>query len=142
MKCGNNTKIWHPEKSVLLNCVIGDDCTVHAPVWIGNNVLIGDRVKIQAFAFIPDGVTIEDDAFIGPSATFTNDKYPPSAEWRETQVGRHAVIGANATVVCGVKIGEYAMVGAGAVVTKDVPAGALVAGNPARKLAIVKEKAA
>lgn len=132
MKQGSNCQIWHPHKSVLLDCKIGDDCTIHAPVWIGNGVKIGNRCKIQAFAFIPFGVTIEDDVFIGPHVCFTNDKYPPSEDRQYTLVKGGASIGANATIIAGVIIGEMAKVAAGAVVTKDVPSGASVKGVPAR----------
>lgn len=135
MKTGNNTKIWHPEKSVILDCEIGDDCTIHAPVWIGANVKIGNRVKIQAFSFIPDGVTIEDDVFIAPHVCFTNDKHPPShGNWSQTFVRNGAVIGANATILPGVTIGRRALIGAGAVVTKDVAPHQVVVGNPAKVL--------
>lgn len=125
--------IWHPEKSVILDCRIGNDCVIHAPVWIGNNVIIGDRCKIQAFAFIPEGVTIGNDVFIGPHVCFTNDRYPQAAgDWtlRKTVVGNGASIGANATILP-VHIGENAMIGAGSVVTRDVPADSTVYGNPA-----------
>lgn len=132
MKQGANCRIWHPEKSVLLDFQCGDDCTIHAPVWIGHNVVIGNRCKIQAFSFIPEGVTLADDVFIGPHTVFTNDKYPPSSELTRTVVGRGVSIGANCTIVCGVEIGDGAMVGAGSVVTKDVKPGVLVKGNPAK----------
>lgn len=109
---------------------------IHQPIFIGNNVEIGDGCKIQSFAYIPDGVTIEDNVFVGPGAVFTNDKYPPSngKEWRKTLVREGASIGANVTILCGVIIGKNAMVGAGAVVTKDIPDGETWVGNPARKL--------
>jgi acetyltransferase-like isoleucine patch superfamily enzyme len=127
-------RFWHIEKSVLLDFKIGDDCTIHAPVWIGNNVLIGNRVKIQAFAFIPEGVTLEDDVFIGPHVTFLNDKLPPSTTWEPTFVRAGASIGGGSTILPGVTIGEYALIGAGSVVTKDVPAKEMWAGNPASLL--------
>lgn len=134
-------KIWHPEKSVLLDYTIGEDCIVHAPVWIGNNVKIGSRVKIQAFAFIPDGVTIGDDVFIGPNVTFTNDKHPPSNKdnWYETYVHNGAVIGAGSTILPGLIIGNDAVVGAGSVVTRNIAPNAIVAGNPAKPLTSVEE---
>lgn len=133
MKAGKNTKIWHSELSVLLNCVIGERCTIHSHVWIGNNVVIGDDCKVQAFSFIPDGVVIGSNVFIGPRVTFTNDKYPPSSDWSETTVGDFVSIGAGAVILPGVRIGSHAMIGAGAVVTKDVPCGTMVYGNPARE---------
>ena len=132
MKTGKDTRIWHPSKSVLLNCVVGERCTIHAPVWIGNNVVIGDSCKVQAFCFLPDGVTLGNRVFLGPGVVFTNDKYPPSREWLETVVEDDVSIGANATICPGVKIGARAFVGAGSVVTKDVPSDAVVYGNPAR----------
>lgn len=125
-------KIWHPEKSVLLDFKIGENCTIHAPVWIGTNVVIGNRVRIQAFAFIPDGVTLEDDVFIGPHVCFTNDKYPPSSNWSKTLVKNGARVGAGAVILPGITIGEGATVGAGSVVTKDVEPLSTVVGNPAR----------
>lgn len=134
MKAGHGTKIWHPELSTLLDCVIGERCTVHSHVWIGDNVTIGNDCKVQAFAFIPDGVHISDHVFIGPRVTFTNCKHPPSKNWQTTHVGPHAVIGANATILPGVTIGAHAFIGAGSVVTKDVPIGAVVYGNPAKQI--------
>jgi len=124
---------YHPKKSVLLDFTQGEDCTIHAPVWIGNKVKIGDRCKIQAFAFIPEGVTIGDDVFIGPHVCFTNDKYPPSTNWSETVVEDGVSIGANATILPGIRIGKGAMVGAGAVVSRNVEANTTVFGNPATK---------
>lgn len=148
MKAGKNTKIWHPELSVLLNCVIGERCTIHAQVWIGDNVVIGDDCKVQAFSFLPDGVVLGNNVFIGPRVTFTNDRYPPASrqDWLGTEVGDYASIGAGAVILPGVKIGRRAMVGAGSVVTKDVPDNAVVYGNPARrakgKLAAITQSAA
>jgi UDP-2-acetamido-3-amino-2,3-dideoxy-glucuronate N-acetyltransferase len=132
MQAGKTTKIWHPERSVLLDCRIGEECTIHAPVWIGNKVKIGNRCKVQAFAFIPEGVTLGDDVFIGPHVCFTNDKYPPSDVWEETLVEDGVSIGANATILPGIVIGKRARIGAGAIVTRDVPSDALIVGEPGR----------
>lgn len=128
------TRIWHPEKSVILTEHIGDDCTIHAPVWIGPGVRIGARTKIQAFCFIPEGVTLGEDVFLGPGVIFTNDKYPPSdrEHWATTHVHDGAVLGAGVIVCPGVTIGRCAFVGAGAVVTKNVAPGERRLGIPAR----------
>ncbi len=148
VKLGRNVKIPQPELVNLYGCSIGDECTIGAFVEIRRDVVIGSRVKIQAFAFIPEGVEIGDGAFIGPHVTFTNDRYPASVneagellmpgEWQleRTVVAARAAIGANATILCGVTIGEGATVGAGAVVVSDVPPGMTVVGNPARPLPI------
>lgn len=129
--------IWHPELSNIQIPLssIDESCTIHSHVWIGKNVKIGLRVRIEAHSFLPEGITIEDDCFIGPHVVFTNDKYPPGPKegWLLTVVKRGASIGANCTIVCGATIGEGAMVGAGSVVTRDIPAGELWYGNPARK---------
>lgn len=121
----------------LYGCTIGKDCRIAAFTEIQRGVRIGDRCKVEAFAYIPSGVTVEDEVFIGPHAVFTNDKRPRAVgEWEvvPTLVRKGASIGAGSVVICGVTIGEGAMVGAGSVVTKDVPAGAVVAGNPARMM--------
>lgn len=130
--------LWHRELSNIGACEIGAGCNIHSHVWIGDGVKIGKRVSIQAFSFIPEGVEIGDDAFIGPRVTFTNDKYPPSdrSRWLKTKVCRGAKIGASATIVCGVTIGENATIGASACVTKDVPAGETWVGVPARPVRV------
>ena len=134
---GQGTRIWHfchlmPRSRVGSNCNIGQN------VFIDNDVVVGNGVKIQNNVSLYNGVILEDDAFIGPSAVFTNVVNPRSfierkREFRPTHVGRGATIGANATIVCGVSIGAYALVGAAAVVTREVPGYALVVGNPARQ---------
>lgn len=144
VKLGDNVKIYHPELVNLYGCEIGDECVIGAFVEIRKDVKIGNKVKIQAFAFIPEGVTLEDEVFVGPHVCFTNDKFPrstnidgtlqTSSDWEvvRTKVCKRASIGANATIVCGITIGEGAMVGAGSVVTKDVLPRTIVAGNPAK----------
>lgn len=136
-KIGAGVLIWHQELSNIGICDIGSGCVIHSHVWIADGVKIGKRVKIQAYSYIPEGVEIEDDAFIGPRVTFTNDKYPPSAskvDWLKTYVKRGAVLGAACVILPGITIGEKATVGAGSVVTKDVPPDSVVVGNPARIL--------
>lgn len=126
---------YFPEKSnVHEDAKIGGNCIIHSHVWIGEEAIIGEHCKIQAFAFIPNGVTLESDVFIGPHVCFTNDKNPPLNDFKRTWVGKGASIGANATILPGINIGEGAKIGAGAVVTKDVPAGEIWVGNPAKQL--------
>jgi len=130
---GDGTSIWSFVN--LFGCTIGRDCTIASFVEIGKDVIVGERCKIQSFAYIPSGVEIGDDVFIGPRVTFTNDPFPrATGSWSivGTKVQRGASIGAGATIVCGVNIGAGAMVGAGAVVTNDVPDYAVVVGSPAR----------
>ncbi|MBD5083559.1 MAG: N-acetyltransferase [Clostridiales bacterium] len=134
---GNGTKIWH-FCHVLSGSRIGNNCTVGQNVVIGPDVSIGDGCKIQNNVSVYKGVTLEDDVFCGPSMVFTNVFNPRAHirrmdEARPTLVKRGATLGANCTIVCGVTVGSYAFVGAGAVVTRDVPAHALVFGNPARR---------
>src|SRR3990167_3670986 len=129
--------IWHRNKSIILTDNIGKDCTIHAFVWIGQEVKIGDRAKIQAFSFIPDGVTIEDDVFIGPGVTFTNDRnlsVKGKKFWSETFVKKGAKIGAGSCILAGVNIGENAIIGMGSVVLKDIPSSETWAGNPAIRI--------
>ncbi|HOG78770.1 MAG TPA: acyltransferase [Anaerolineaceae bacterium] len=130
----------------LYGCQIGDDSRIGTFVEIQKGVSVGQRVKISSHTFICEGVTIEDDVFIGHGVMFINDKYPHAstaagqpqteADWNctPTRVERGASIGSNATILCGVTIGAGAMVGAGSVVTHAVPPGAVVAGVPARIL--------
>ena len=139
-------RIPQPGLVNLYGCHIKAEASIGAFVEIGSGVIIGRNVKVLPFTFIPAGVTIGDDAFVGPGVIFTNDRYPRSTtedgtlkdafDWtrEDTIVERGASIGAGVTIRCGVRIGENAVVGAGAVVTKDVPLGGIVAGNPAHFL--------
>ena len=140
---GRGTKIWH-FSHLMTGCRIGEGCTIGQNVAISPGVVLGNGVKVQNNVSIYTGVICEDDVFLGPSCVFTNVVNPRSAIPRKaafmpTKVCKGATIGANATIVCGHVIGAYAMIGAGAVVTKDIPAYALVAGNPARQIGWVSE---
>ncbi len=126
------TTIYQPELSNM-KPIRSKNCTIHSHVWIGDQVIVKDHTKIQAFAFIPNGVLLGEGVFIGPHVCFTNDKYPPNDEFRPTTVCDGASIGANATIICGVRIGVGAVIGAGSVVTKDVPDFTTVWGNPAKE---------
>jgi acetyltransferase-like isoleucine patch superfamily enzyme len=129
---GKGTYIWNPELSNIQQCTIGEDCRIHSNVWIGDDVVIGNRCKVQAMCFIPTGVTLGDEVFLGPGVVFTNDKHPPSGQWSNTVVEDGVSIGANATILPGITLHAGCRVGAGSVVTKDVPSGVVVCGNPAK----------
>ena len=138
VEIGEGTRVWH-FSHVLSGSRIGRNCTLGQNVVVGPDVAIGDECKIQNNVSVYAGVTLDDGVFCGPSCVFTNVLNPRAEierkdEFRATPVGRGATIGANATVICGHRIGEYALVAAGAVVTSDVPAHALVAGVPARRI--------
>ena len=132
---GEGTKIWH-FSHIMSGAKIGKNCSLGQNVHVGSHAIIGNGVKIQNNVSVYDEVIIEDDVFCGPSCVFTNVINPRSFierknEYKKTIVKKGVTIGANATIVCGVTIGEYAFIGAGSVVTHDVPAYALVYGNPA-----------
>jgi acetyltransferase-like isoleucine patch superfamily enzyme len=134
-RIGDDTRVWG-HAIVAEGAVIGRDCNICSHTFIEGEAVIGDRVTIKSGVQVWDGVTLEDDVFVGPNATFTNDPFPRSRvrpeEFPKTLVCRGASIGANATILPGLTIGEGAMVGAGAVVTRSVPPKAIVVGNPAR----------
>lgn len=132
---GVGTQVWQ-YTVVLPGAIIGRDCNLNAHCLVENDVVVGDRVTLKCGVYLWDGMRVEDDVFIGPNATFVNDRFPRSqqkpAKFLNVIIRRGASIGAGATILGGVTIGEYAMVGAGSVVTRDVPANTLVYGNPAR----------
>lgn len=138
---GEGTKIWQ-YVVILEGAVIGRNCNICAHTLIEGDVIIGDNVTIKSGVYVWNGARIEDDVFIGPNATFTNDRMPRSKVYPDKFEGitvkRNASVGANATLLPGITIGENALVGAGAVVTKDVPPNAVVVGNPARVVRYIK----
>jgi acetyltransferase-like isoleucine patch superfamily enzyme len=144
VQLGNEVRIHHPDLVNLYGCIIGDETRIGAFVEIQVGAKIGSRCKISSHTFICEGVTIEDEVFVGHGVMFINDRFPSAttvegkpqgpADWQvvPTRVCRRAAIGSNATILCGLTIGEGATIGAGAVVTRDVPPRAIVAGVPAR----------
>ncbi|NVK52912.1 MAG: N-acetyltransferase [Flavobacteriaceae bacterium] len=140
---GNGTKVWH-FSHIMPNCSIGENCNIGQNVVVSPDVVLGNNVKVQNNVSIYTGVICEDDVFLGPSMVFTNVINPRSAvnrrgQYSKTTVKKGASIGANATIVCGNDIGEFAFIGAGAVVVKEVPAYALVVGNPSRQIGWISE---
>ena len=142
---GENVQIHHPGLVNLYGCRLGRDVKVGAFVEIQKGAVVGDRCKISSHSFLCEGVTLEDDVFVGHGVMFTNDRFPRAshdgrlqtdADWEvvPTLVRRGASIGSGAVILCGLTIGEQAMIGAGAVVTHDVPPHAIVAGVPARTI--------
>ena len=144
VQLGKEVRIHHPDLVNLYDCVVGDETRIGAFVEIQIGAKIGSRCKISSHSFICEGVTIEDEVFVGHGVMFVNDRYPSattadgrpqgSADWKvePTRVCRRASIGSNATILCGVTIGEGAIIGAGAVVTRNVGPRTIVAGVPAR----------
>ncbi|WP_313034125.1 acyltransferase [Massilia alkalitolerans] len=138
---GENTSIWQ-FVVILAKARIGDDCNICANCFVENDVVIGNRVTVKSGIQLWDGIVVEDDVFIGPNVTFANDKYPRSKqypdEFSKVRIKQGASIGANATILPGISVGENAMIGAGSVVTKNVPAHAVVVGNPAKIIRYLK----
>lgn len=140
---GKGSKIWH-FCHIMKGASLGEGCKLGQNVFVGDGVHLGNNVKIQNNVSVYAGVTCEDDVFLGPSMVFTNVRNPRSAivrqgQYSETYLERGVSIGANATIVCGVRLGAFCFIGAGAVVTQDVPAYALLVGNPARQLGWMSE---
>ena len=151
VKLGTGVRIFQPDLVNLYGCQIGDETKIGAFVEIQKNAVIGARCKISSHTFICEGITIEDEVFVGHGVIFTNDRYPRAtaagrlqteADWQviPTLVKRGTSIGSGAVILCGVTIGEYALLGAGAVVTHDVPAYAILAGVPARVIGDARER--
>ena len=146
VKLGRDVTIHHPELVNLYGCAIGDQTRIGAFVEIQKNAVVGSRCKISSHTFVCEGVTIEDDVFVGHGVLFINDRSPRAttgqgvlqtdSDWvlEPTRIRRGASLGSGAVILGGVTVGEQALVGAGAVVTRDVPAGTVVVGNPARVL--------
>lgn len=140
---GEGTLVWQ-FAVILEGAVIGKKCNINCHTFIENDVIIGDEVTVKSGVYLWSGLRIEDHVFVGPNVTFTNDRFPRSkqypSQFEQTWIRNNASIGANATVLGGVEIGAFALVGAGSVVTKNVPAHALVVGNPAKIIGWVDEQ--
>lgn len=151
VRLGQDVLIYHPDLVNLYGCRIGDNTKIGAFVEIQKGVVIGGCCKISSHTFICEGVTVEDEVFIGHGVTFCNDRYPRATmnerlqtedDWQviPTHIHQGASIGSNATILCGVTIGRKAIVGAGAVVTREVPDYAIVAGVPAKCIGDIRKK--
>lgn len=139
---GANTTIWQ-YCVVLKDAVIGANCNINAHCFIENDVILGNNITLKCGVYLWDGIRVEDDVFIGPNTTFVNNKRPRNKQHVQTPdtiIGKGASLGAASVIGGGISIGVYAMIGMGAVVTKDVPAHALVYGNPARIMGWVDEQ--
>lgn len=138
---GNNTRIWQ-YAVIFAKAQLGENCNICAHTLIESDVIIGNNVTVKSGVYIWDGTRIEDNVFLGPNATLTNDPFPRSRQYPENfsriTLKKGCSVGANATILPGITIGENAMIGAGAVVTKDVPANAVVVGHPARIIRYMK----
>lgn len=142
-KIGAGTKIWH-FSHIMTGCQMGEKCNIGQNVVVSPGVILGNNVKVQNNVSIYEGVTCDDDVFLGPSMVFTNVTNPRSAvnrrgQYATTHVGKGVSIGANATIVCGHDIGEYAFIGAGTVVTKTILPFALIVGNPGKQIGWMSE---
>ncbi len=138
---GENTKVWI-NVQIREEVVIGSNCILSKDVYVDRGVKIGNNCKIQNSVSVYHGVTIEDDVFVGPNVTFTNDRVPRAfGEWKVTPtlIKKGSSLGANSTIVCGIIIGEFALIAAGSVVTKDVEPYSMVMGNPAKHVYYVDE---
>ena len=138
VQIGADTKIWH-FCHVMAHAQLGEGCSLGQNVFVASHVQLGHRVKVQNNVSLYEGVICEDEVFLGPSMVFTNIRNPRSGVVRKgqylpTYLERGVTVGANATIVCGVRLGQYCFIGAGSVVTKDVPPYALMVGNPARHI--------
>jgi UDP-2-acetamido-3-amino-2,3-dideoxy-glucuronate N-acetyltransferase len=139
-KVGAGTRVW-AFAHILPGAVIGEDCNICDGVFVENDVVVGERVTVKCGVQLWDGTRVGNDVFIGPNATLTNDKFPRSKiypdQFPQIVLEDNCSIGANATILPGIRIGKFAMVGAGAVVTRDVPPNTVVAGNPARIISYI-----
>jgi acetyltransferase-like isoleucine patch superfamily enzyme len=138
---GARTRVW-AFAHVVAGAQVGADCNVCDHTFVEGKAVIGDRVTLKCGVYVWDGLVLEDDVFVGPNVTFTNDRYPRSrkhVDYPTTRICRGASLGAGAVILPGLTVGERAMVGAGAVVTRDVPARVLVVGNPARVVRPLRE---
>ncbi|WP_417909028.1 acyltransferase [Candidatus Electronema sp. PJ] len=139
---GRGTRIWQ-FVVILAKAVIGEQCNICSHCFLENDVIVGDRVTLKNGVQLWDGIRVDNDVFIGPNVSFTNDKFPRSRvypdRFQETIIEQFASLGAGAVILPGIVIGKNAMVGAGAVVTRSVPSCAIVTGNPARIIGYVDE---